>query len=278
MRSLAAACAALALSMLQTPGTTPSRVSPCPGCGFPPEPLDDTDHAGWTPLFDGRSLTGWDGNPDVWKVEGGAIVAESTAARRVGTTYIIWQGGEPADFELMLDVKADPDIHAGVFYRGKVGPSPARVPAAGRATSATRPAPQPLAVPADPRWNVTGYSLDFDYPLDNDGNIQDTTRPETQIGWRGYVVRLDPGARQRVIATLGDRDAMKTVLKAGDWNRLHIIARGSTLAHIVNGQLMAMLLDNDPAAKKAAGVIALQIEQFGAGRISFRNIWLKQLP
>jgi hypothetical protein len=277
MRSLAAACAALTLSMLQIPAT-PSRVSPCPGCGFPPEPLDVTDHAGWTQLFDGRSLAGWDGNPDVWRVEDGAIVAESTAARRVGSTYIIWRGGEPADFELTLDIKAGPDIHAGVFYRGKVGPSPSRVAAAGRnAAAANRPAPPPLAVPADPRWNVTGYSLDFDYPLDNDGNIQDTMRPETQIGWRGYVVRLDPGVRQRVIATLGDRDAMKNVITPGDWNHLHIVARGNTLAHIVNGQLMAMLLDNDPAARKTAGVIALQIEQFGAGRISFRNIWLKLL-
>jgi hypothetical protein len=39
---------------------------------------------------------------------------------------------------------------------------------------------------------------------------------------------------------------------------------------------MAVLIDEDPAALKTKGVIALQIEQFGAGRINFRNIWLKQ--
>src|SRR6185369_9297195 len=65
------------------------------GASFrPPEPLDYDDHAGWAQIFDGRTLNGWDGNPLVWKIEDGAITAESTAERRVGTTYIIWRGGE----------------------------------------------------------------------------------------------------------------------------------------------------------------------------------------
>src|SRR5437868_3349325 len=109
-------------------GQTPAqgRVSPCPGCGFAPEPLDTSDTTGWTRLFDGATLDGWDGNPAVWKVENGAITAESTAARRVGTTYLIWRGGQPADFEWKLEIKADSDIHSGVFYRGTVGPNPPR--------------------------------------------------------------------------------------------------------------------------------------------------------
>src|SRR5215831_12634031 len=81
-------------------------VSPCPGCGYPPEPRDDADRAGWTRIFDGKTLEGWDGNPAVWKVEDGAITAESTAERRVGSTFIIWRGGEPADFELTLEIRA----------------------------------------------------------------------------------------------------------------------------------------------------------------------------
>ena len=256
-----------------------SLVSPCPGCGYPPEPPNNDDHAGWTKIFDGQTLTGWDGNPDVWKVDDGAIVAESTANRRVGTTYLIWRGGEPADFELKLDIKADSDIHSGVFYRSKVGPSPPRTPAAGRANASSgtpRPQLAPPAVPADPKWNVSGYAIDFDYGLDNDGNVQDTTRPETQVGWRGHIVRLEPGKRPTSVGSLGDRDAMKAFVKQGDWNQLHVIARGNTVMHIVNGHVMAVLIDDDPAARKTSGVIALQIEQFGTGRIWFRNIWLKQ--
>lgn len=255
-------------------------VSPCPGCGYPPEPRDDNDHAGWTQIFDGRTLTNWDGNPAVWKIENGAIMAESTAARRIGTTYLIWRGGEPADFELKLEIKADADIHSGVFYRGRIGLNPPRA-APARNLSATstpmrRPQLPPPAVPADPKWNVIGYALDYDYGLDNDGNVQDTTRQETQIGWRGHIVRMEPGRRPRSIGVIGDRDAITSAIRQGDWNQLHVIAKGNTRTHIINGQLMAVLIDDDPSARKTAGVIALQIEQFGTGKIWFREIWLKQ--
>jgi len=268
--------AAVSVAAMQAPPGPRGLVSPCPGCGYPPDPIDSADHAGWTSLFDGESLKGWEGNPEVWTVAAGAITAESTAERRVGSTYLIWRGGEAGDFELTLDVKAESDIHSGVFYRGKVGPPPPRPqPPAAAATAANRPRPQ-LAVPADPRWNVAGYSLDFDYPLDNVGNVQDTTRAETQIGWRGFVARMEQDKRPRAIAALGDRDAMKAVVRQGDWNRLHIIARGATLTHIINGQVMAVLIDDDATTRKASGVIALQIEQYGTGRVSFRDIWLKR--
>ena len=118
------AAVAFSVPSAQAPPATQGLVSPCPGCGYPPDPSDPADHTGWTSLFDGQSLKGWDGHPDVWSVAGGAITAESTAERRVGSTYLIWRGGEPGDFELTLEMKADSDIHSGVFYRGKVGPPP----------------------------------------------------------------------------------------------------------------------------------------------------------
>src|SRR5215471_12036130 len=76
------ALAAAVTPPAQAPPGTQGLVSPCPGCGYPPAPIDDTDRTGWTSIFDGRSLDGWDGNPAVWSVAGGAITAESTAARR----------------------------------------------------------------------------------------------------------------------------------------------------------------------------------------------------
>ena len=66
------------------------------------------------------------------------------------------------------------------------------------------------------------------------------------------------------------------LINIGDWNQIHIIANGHQLTHIVNGHAMAILIDDDRAALKTKGVIALQIEQYGSGTISFRNIWLKQ--
>ena len=266
------------------PPGSPAPGSRCLGCGTAPEGIDYNDHTGWTQIFDGKTLTNWDGNPEVWKVEDGAITAEHWADRRVGTTYIVWRGGEPGDFELKLEVKAGYDVHGGIFYRSIVGAAPATPAGAGTrgapsaAATAPRPQPAPLAVPSDPRWNVRGYALDWDYDPGNNGNIQDpgAGRTDTQIVWRGHIVRTENGKRPRSIGTLGDRDALMKFINLGDWNQIHIIAHGNQLTHIVNGHVMAMLIDDEQAALKTKGVIALQIEQYGMGRISFRNIWLKQ--
>ena len=278
------------------PPGAPAPGSRCLGCGVAPEPIAPDDYAGWTPIFDGKSLDGWDGNPEVWRVHEGAITAETWPDRRVGTTFIVWRGGEPSDFELKLDVKADYDVHGGVFYRASVGPAVARAggPArggAGRGNGAGRgrgaaaaparggpAAPPPFAVPADPRWNVRGYGIDWDWDPGNNGNVQDvgTGRNESQIAWRGHIVRTAAGQRPRSIGSLGDRDALMELMPLGEWNQLHIIASGNQLTHIVNGRVMAILIDDDPAFLKTSGVIALQMEQYGQGRISFRNIYLKQ--
>ena len=40
------------LAIVTAPVATSSQalVSPCPGCGFPPEPVDAKNHAGWTQI------------------------------------------------------------------------------------------------------------------------------------------------------------------------------------------------------------------------------------
>ena len=57
--------------------------------------------------------------------------------------------------------------------------------------------------------------------------------------------------------------------------KVHVIARGNTMIHIVNGHVMSIFIDDDPTMAVAKGVIGLQIE--GTGKVSFRNIWLKNL-
>ena len=60
------------------------------------EPLVMDDPAGFQPIFDGKTLNGWDGDPAFWKVADGAIVGESTPDNAVKeNTFLIWRGGEP---------------------------------------------------------------------------------------------------------------------------------------------------------------------------------------
>src|SRR5687767_8881840 len=67
------------------------------------EPLVIDHQAGFEPIFDGKTLAGWDGDPAFWKVADGAIVGQSSPENAVKeNTFIIWRGGEPKDFELKV--------------------------------------------------------------------------------------------------------------------------------------------------------------------------------
>lgn len=55
----------------------------------PSAPLPPPDAEGWIPLFNGKDLNGWDGDPAVWRVESGCIVGK---AGKVGAnTFLIGQ-------------------------------------------------------------------------------------------------------------------------------------------------------------------------------------------
>ena len=296
---LAALVATSALTVAgQAPPTPPQAGAPAGGARgaspfVPPDPLDYENRDGWTSIFDGRSLAGWDGNPQVWSVEDGAITATSTRERRLGSTHLIWQG-DLADFEWKFEIKLTSDIHAGVAYRSFIdlnrggGARAAGPPAAAGARGATPPAgappaattagrgpaQPPVAVPADPKWTLYGPGLDYDYDLIMAGNVEDRGTPRREVAWRGLIVRSEAGKRARAIGRLGDADALKALIKPDDWNQVHIIARGHQLTHIINGQVMTILFDDDPEYFRASGFIGIGIEQFGFGRVSVRNLWI----
>src|SRR5690349_6129760 len=76
------------------------------------------------PLFNGKDLTGWDGDPRYWSVRDGAITGRSTAAQPLKTnTFLIWKGGEISDFELHLKFRfpetGKPAANSGVQYRSR---------------------------------------------------------------------------------------------------------------------------------------------------------------
>jgi hypothetical protein len=73
---------------------------------------------GFTPIFDGKSIQGWEFDPVYWSVKDGAIVGEITAATLLkNNTFIIWKGGELGDFELKVDYWISENGNSGVQYR-----------------------------------------------------------------------------------------------------------------------------------------------------------------
>jgi hypothetical protein len=92
------------------------------------------------------------------------------------------------------------------------------------------------------------------------------------------MVITEPGQNHRLLASLGDPDALKAFIKPGEWNQVEIVADDHTLTHIVNGHVMAILVDTDPKFYQAKGLLAFEIEGPGNLKISHRNVWLKKLP
>ena len=229
-----------------------------------PEPIDFDDHDGWTQIFDGKTMQGWDGSSEVWHVEDGALVAESSPEHPSGTTNIIWRGGEPANFELKVEMKLEgAGANGGIQYRSQnVPPTPPLSPLAEKFA----------------KWNMKGYQADFDYSNKYTGQLYEQSSPRGIVAWRGQMVQTDPGKKPRLLGTLGSSDELKSYIKVGDWNQIHLIARDRTMMYFINGYLMSVFVDDHPTMFVGHGYLALQLEGRGDCAVHFRNIWLKTPP
>jgi Domain of Unknown Function (DUF1080) len=238
------------------------------GGGFTePSPLDFNDHEGYVSLFDGVSLKGWDGHPKFWRVEGGAIVGESTPTNPSGNTYIVYRGVEAKDFTLKFEIKIDGDGGSGFQYRSKTG-LPWRRNIAPNVTA--------NAGLVNLNWMMTGPQADFWPSRVYTGQFYSENTPMGILAWRGQVVEGFGSARKRLMGTIGDRERLGMLVRMNDWNQYTVIARGTTCLHIVNGQLMAAMIDDDPSSSNnQSGLFGIELEAIT--KVSVRSIWLKKL-
>jgi hypothetical protein len=232
-----------------------------------PSPMDFNDHDGYVPLFDGRSLTGWDGNPKFWRVEDGAIVGESTPSNPSGNSYIVYRNLEAKDFTLKFEIKIEGDGGSGIQYRSRTG-IPWLAPIS--------PAVTANVGPVNLNWMMTGPQADFWPSRVYTGQFYSENTPMRILAWRGQVVEGFGEKSKKLMGTIGDRTALGSIVRMNDWNQYTVIARGGTFLHIVNGQLMAAMIDDDPSSSNnQPGVFGIEIE--ATTKVSVRNMWLKQI-
>ena len=225
------------------------------------DPLVADDRAGFEAIFDGVSLQGWDGDPAFWKVEDGAIVGESTAQNPLKeNTFLIWRGGEPRDFELKLQFRMNA-TNSGVQIRS------AHVP----------PGTLMGDRKVEGRWVLKGYQADIDFENRWTGQLYEE-RGRGFLATRGLAVHVPEGGRPRAIGNLQQTpDELKAIIRTGDWNQLHLIARHNTIIQILNGAVTSLVVDDDTKNRAAGGLIGFQIHVGAPMRAEFRNIWLKTL-
>ena len=213
----------------------------------------DGDEPGFTPIFDGRTLAGWEGDPTYWRAENGAVVGEITPATVVkSNTFIVWRGGTPKDFELKLDYRITAGGNSGVNYRSAIVPDP--------------------VTPAN-RFAMRGYQFDLDGGRKYTGNNYEE-KGRLFLAVRGQITRVVGGRPPIVLGSTGE-EAQLVQVPTDDWNAIHLSIRGNTLMHVLNGRLMSVTIDDDPPNRPADGLIGMQVHVGGPMKVEYRNIRLK---
>ncbi len=72
---------------------------------------------GFKPIFNGKNLKGWDGDPRLWTVEQGVLVGSTDGNKITGNTFLI-SDKEYGDFELRLKIKLR-NHNSGIQFRSE---------------------------------------------------------------------------------------------------------------------------------------------------------------
>lgn len=200
---------------------------------------------GFRPLFNGQDLSGWKGDPALWKVVDGTITGEHDGSLPYNK-FLIWDG-TLGDFELRLKFRMEGNNNSGVQYRS------AHLQDAGE-------------------WVVGGYQADIHPAPQYCGMLYDE-RGRGIIAERGQRVRLSKNGQKQVEKL----DVPVDQVDLKEWHELTIIARGSHLIHQLDGVTTVEIFDEDEKQRDLSGVLALQIHAGPAMKVQFKEIRLKEL-
>ena len=210
---------------------------------------------GFKPLFNGKDLTGWDGNPKFWSVQDGFITGKTTKENPAGgNTFLIWRDGVVDDFELRFSYRAMPGddkgfCNSGVQYRSKDFGN----------------------------WVVGGYQADIEAGDTYSGILYEERMTRGIMAERGQKVVFGADGKKEVTGTVGDAKAIQADIKKGDWNEYVITAQGYHFVHRINGHVTVDVTDNDPQKQVRQGILALQAHAGPPMTIQFKDIRLKRL-
>ena len=226
------------------------------------------EHAGFTEIFDGKSFAGWDADTSIWRVDNGVMIGETLEGKPKGNNYIVYRRESARDFDLKLRMKIEKGGGGGIQYRSVTG------------KPWTRPQPAGLR-PYDPKFMMTGPQADFWFPVtaqtaDYTGQWYSENTMQGILAYRGQVTQALPGDTNRLVARIGDKEALGGYVKVNEWNEYEVIARGGVMMHIMNGQLMAIFIDdNKDSVNNQPGLIGFEIESEPC-KISVKDIWLRK--
>lgn len=206
---------------------------------------------GFESIFNGKDLTGWDGNPKLWSVRDGAITGQTSAADPIKeNTFLIWTNGTTADFELRFSYRMVGG-NSGVQYRSKV---------------------------LDPKkWIVGGYQADFEAGKTYSGILYEERMSRGIMAARGEKLVWDKEGKKHVTGSVGKSDDIQAAIKHEDWNEYVVIAKGNHLQHFINGKATVDVTDETEGKRADSGVLAFQVHVGPPMLVQFKDVRIKKL-
>lgn len=215
--------------------------------------------AGMQVLFNGKDLSGWDGDPRLWSVKEGVIHGETTEANPAkGNTFIIWKEGRTKDFELRLSFRCNATNNSGIQYRSKHITE-------GKVSN---------------EWVVRGYQHELrnETQLPNvSGFIYDEGGKRGRICLAGEQATWEKEGKKVIKSNLVDPAAFKSLFKLDDWNDVVIIGKGNHIQHYLNDRLILDFTDNNTELALSEGILALQLHAGKPMWAEFKNIRIREI-
>jgi hypothetical protein len=214
-------------------------------------PVATNDESGFMQIFDGKTLAGWEGDTNYWRVENGCLVGEvATNNLLKQNSFIVWRGGETRDFELKVEYRISAKGNSGINYRS-------------------------VMVTNGP-WTMRGYQADIDGANTYTGqNYEEKGR--TFLAMRGQVTREVNDKLPEIIGVLGTPEGLLAGIKNDDWNEYHLTVSGNVLTHILNGRVVSVVIDEDTANRKFDGMLGVQVHVGPPMKVEYRNFRFKPL-
>jgi hypothetical protein len=211
---------------------------------------------GYTSMFNGQDLTGWDGVHELWSVEGGSIVGKTTFDQPAKeNTFLVWTNAQPGNFEMRCSFKIQPNsndgfANSGIQYRSKI----------------VKPS----------YWVVAGYQADMEAGPSYTGMLYEEKGRGILVK-RGDSEIVHADGNKEILGMLGAPDEWEKLLHKGDWNEYLIVAKGNHIQQFVNGRQTIDLVDEQTDKAATSGVIALQLHAGKPMRVEFKNLRIKIL-
>jgi hypothetical protein len=221
----------------------------CVAAGFCPTAFaaDPAAPSAWRSLFNGKDLSGWDGNPQLWSVKDGVIVGQTTDPKQLTyNQFLIWRGGTLKDFELRATIRQKGN-NSGIQYRS------AEMKNVGR-------------------WSIGGYQCDI-HPAAAFNGMLYHERGRGIVAQNGQRVIVDEKGQKFLVQ---QREPKPVDL--WQWHEYTIIARGNKIVHKLDGLVVMELTDHDLAKRSLEGLLAIQIHGGPAMRVEIKDVQLKPLP